>query len=593
MTRDDDGSEAAEQQLLIKLLCRGLSRLAVAAHGIDARLDALLADLRKLLRKELTDATELQVLIDAIDARIKDVDDERSRHGDALQEALERLVSQLLSLRPPRELATDLKALKKKIGKTGDDSLVPFLLAYAGLQAQALNVQPARPGLLSRWFGGDGAEPDTAAAKADDLAETTAEEPAPTLALVDKSPTPSLGMAAASTPQSAINISPSSIAAPVAAIAEATEDAGNDGDTGPAFSRVSAAVCAVINQLMRQIPPPPQAAENHAAVLQRVAGGLNWYELVPTLEDLSFVVLAALERDRGDFLQYLLQLNQRLATATQVLQASKEHQYERRSADAALNETVRDNIQAMQQKVAAATDIDNLKSEVTTRLESVVLAMDVHQAAEVGRQRDMEQYLTVLEQRIQQMEEQSTAMEQQMAEQRRLALVDVLTQLPNRSAYDERAAYEFDRWTRYQRPLVLAVCDVDRFKLINDNFGHLAGDKVLRILARTLRARLRKTDFVARYGGEEFVVLMPETSLPDALNALEMVRAAVSECPFHFRDKPLQITLSAGLATFEPGDDIVTVFERADRALYSAKENGRDRCLIAPEHLQAKAQGQN
>ncbi len=572
MALDGNESKAAEQQQLIKLLCRGLSRLAVAAQGVDRRLDQQLSELRKLLRKDMTDPAELHAVIDAIDARIKDVDEDRDRHGVALQETLERLISQLLALRPARELAADIKSLKKKIDTTGDESVVPFLLAYAGLQAQALNMPASRPGLLSRWFGGDAAGaglPSVASDEDEEGVEAADDEPVLTTRTVVDAPL-------------LVPLSSSTFAAASLTSASATAD-NNSANNDPPFSSVSTAVCAVINQLLRQIPPPPQAADNHAAILQRVANGLNWYELVPTLEDLSFVVLAALERDRGDFLQYLLQLNQRLATATQVLQASKEHQSERRNADAALNDTVRDNIQAMQQQVQAATSLDNLKSEVTTRLESVVVAMDVHQAAEVSRQRDMEQYLTVLEQRIQQMEQQSTAMEQQMAEQRRLALVDILTQLPNRSAYEERIEYEFDRWQRYQRPLVLAVCDVDRFKLINDNFGHLAGDKVLRILARTLRARLRKTDFVARYGGEEFVVLMPETTLPDALAALETVRAAIAECPFHFRDQPLQITLSAGLAAFAEGDNMDAVFERADRALYTAKENGRDRCELALE----------
>lgn len=575
MALDGNGNKAAEQQHLIKLLCRGLSRLAVAAQGVDRRLDQQLTELRKLLRNEVTDPAELQAVIDAIDARIKDVDEDRERHGVALQEALERLISQLLALRPARELTADIKSLKKKIDATGDESVVPFLLAYAGLQAQALNMPANRPGLLSRWFGGDTA---SAAEVADDDSISVGNDK-PIAAI-----TSAINAVPLASPSATASAAPVPITGAAPASATPGISAAVDVNSDPPFSSVSTAVCAVINQLLRQVPPPPQATENHAAILQRVANGLNWYELVPTLEDLSFVVLAALERDRGDFLQYLLQLNQRLATATQVLDASKEHQTERRNADAALNEKVRGNIQAMQLEVQAATNIDNLKSEVTTRLESVVVAMDVHQAAEVNRQRDMEQYLTVLEQRIKQMEQQSTAMEQQMAEQRRLALVDILTQLPNRSAYEERIEYEFDRWQRYKRPLVLAVCDVDRFKSINDNFGHLAGDKVLRILARTLRARLRKTDFVARYGGEEFVVLMPETTLQDALATLETVRAAVAECPFHFRDQPLQITLSAGIAAFVEGDTMDAVFERADRALYTAKENGRDRCELAPEN---------
>jgi len=595
MANDGNGHKANEQQQqLIKLLCRGLSRLAIAAQGVDRRLDQQLTDLRKLLRVEITDATELQQLVDAIDSRIKDVDDERGRHGDALQAALERIVTQLLALKPSREISSDLKVLQKKIRDVADDDgVVPFLLSFAALQSQVLNAQPAAPGLLSRWFGGK----EEAATLIPDAIDTD-RDTAPTAAATPRN------AAAAIAPKSRAEPSPAAgtetslqasgdarveariqgdASAPVpahgaAADNEAPSAAGREAEAP--FSRVSEAVCAVIHQLLRQIEPPPHAADNHQNILDRITGGLNWYELVPTLEDLSFVVLAALERDRGEFHQYLLQLNQRLATATQVLQASKNHQSERRSADATLNDTVRGNIEAMREKVAAAAHLDELKSEVTSRLESVVVAMDTHKVSEQQRQVAMEQYLTVLEQRIHDMEQQSVAMEQQMVEQRRLALVDLLTQLPNRSAYEERLEYEVERWVRYQRPLVLAICDIDHFKTINDNFGHLAGDKVLRILARTLRARLRKTDFIARFGGEEFVVLMPETNPQEALHALEMVREAVASCPFHFRDKPLKITMSAGIASFTQGDDATRVFERADLAMYRAKDAGRDRCEL-------------
>lgn len=548
-----NGRKMAELDHLIKLLSRGLSRLAVAAQGVDGRLDGLLAELRKLLRKDVSEAGQLQSLVDAIDARIKDVDDERSRHAHVLQEALERLITQLLAVRPAREITRDLKSLQKTVRDVHDgEGVVPALFSLATLQGQILNSQPPRPSLLSRWLGAA----DSAAAKPVVSMSVPASEP---------------------DAESVTSVVP-------ATIDQALSDLVPDHDSAPEaeapFSRISTAVCAVINQLLRQIEPPPQAEENHRNILERISSGLNWYELVSTLEDLSFVVLAVLERDRGEFHQYLLQLNQRLATATQVLQASKEHQSERRESDNALNEAVRNNIAAMQQQVVAATDIHALKSEVASRLDSVVKAMDSHQLSEQQRQVAMEEYLTVLEQRIQIMGEQSLAMEQQIVEQRRLALVDILTQLPNRSAYDERLDYEVDRWMRYRRPLALAVCDVDRFKTINDSFGHLAGDKVLKILAKTLRTRLRKTDFVARFGGEEFVVLMPETSPQEALRALDMVREAVATCHFHFRDQPLKITLSIGIATFAEGDDATAVFERADRALYRAKEAGRDRCEL-------------
>jgi diguanylate cyclase len=570
MASDGNGRKSVEQEQLVKLLSRGLSRLAVAAQGLDPRLDGMLADLRKQLRKDGTDAGELHALIDAIDARIKHVDDERGRYAGALQEALERLVSQILALRPARPVAGELKALQKKMRNVqDDDGVVPLLFSFAALQGQALSELPARPGLMSRLFGGrDSAgaiaasEPAERPIPDDDDADTGGETPAALPPVRETAATVAVACGTSS------------------ALAAAATDTAQESGQEPAFSRVSAAVCAVISQLLRQIEPPPQAADNHNAILERVAVGLNWYELVPTLEDLSFVVLAALERDRGEFHQYLLQLNQRLATATHVLQASKEHQLERRHADDELNRTVRGNIEAMQQEVAEATDLHLLKSEVATRLESVVLAMDTHQVSEQQRQIAMEQHLATLEQRIHAMEEQSAAMERQMVEQRRLALVDILTQLPNRSAYEERLEYEVDRWQRYRRPLTLAICDIDYFKNINDRFGHLAGDKVLKILARTLRARLRKTDFIARYGGEEFVLLMPETDLHESLKAVEMIREAVANCPFHFREQPLQITLSAGIASFAEGEDAATVFERADRALYRAKETGRNRCEL-------------
>ena len=129
----------------------------------------------------------------------------------------------------------------------------------------------------------------------------------------------------------------------------------------------------------------------------------------------------------------------------------------------------------------------------------------------------------------------------------------------------------------------MIVCDVDYFKKVNDDYGHLAGDKVLRIIAKTLRTRLRKTDFIARFGGEEFVILMPETQQDQALNVAEGVREAIASCPFHFKEQPVSITTSFGIAEFFKGDNGEKVFSRADRALYQAKEEGRNRCVVASE----------
>jgi diguanylate cyclase len=118
------------------------------------------------------------------------------------------------------------------------------------------------------------------------------------------------------------------------------------------------------------------------------------------------------------------------------------------------------------------------------------------------------------------------------------------------------------------------------FKRINDNYGHLAGDKVLKIIAKSLQRNLRDSDFIARFGGEEFVALMPETSAEEAKLVAEKLRVKVESSPYNFKKEPVQITISFGISQFALGETIEEVFERADKALYKAKENGRNQVIL-------------
>ena len=121
-----------------------------------------------------------------------------------------------------------------------------------------------------------------------------------------------------------------------------------------------------------------------------------------------------------------------------------------------------------------------------------------------------------------------------------------------------------------------AMLDLDHFKRINDGYGHLAGDKVLKIIATQLRKRLRPNDFIARFGGEEFVMLMPATSMAVGMQLANTLRAAIEACPFHFKGEPVTVTVSIGLAAFKPGERSDQVLKRADQALYRAKAAGRN-----------------
>jgi diguanylate cyclase len=193
----------------------------------------------------------------------------------------------------------------------------------------------------------------------------------------------------------------------------------------------------------------------------------------------------------------------------------------------------------------------------------------------------IEQTEEQLRKRLLELEKESKELRHRMLEAHHLALLDIVTELPNRLAYEERVQQEYARFKRFAAPLTLLVWDVDDFKAINDRYGHQAGDKALRVIGRSLKQRLRETDFIARYGGEEFVTLLCGADAKGAIKVAEQMRLNVMHCAFHSTGKAVRLTISCGLAEFAEGDTIDAVFARADKALYQAKHKGKNRCELA------------
>jgi diguanylate cyclase (GGDEF)-like protein/PAS domain S-box-containing protein len=158
-----------------------------------------------------------------------------------------------------------------------------------------------------------------------------------------------------------------------------------------------------------------------------------------------------------------------------------------------------------------------------------------------------------------------------IAENQKLARSDALTGLPNRRALDDQLPREMARTLRSATELCLAIIDVDHFKAYNDTHGHLAGDAVLRDCAAAWDGALRGEDTILRFGGEEFLVVLPDCGAEDGAEIIERLRAAT----------PDGQTCSAGLAVWRPGESVDELVARADRALYEAKESGRDRLVSA------------
>ncbi len=153
---------------------------------------------------------------------------------------------------------------------------------------------------------------------------------------------------------------------------------------------------------------------------------------------------------------------------------------------------------------------------------------------------------------------------------------DQLTGLYNRRHVEDVLRKELDRAQRHARPLAVAMLDADHFKNINDTYGHQTGDEVLRAISDRCRRTLRSNDVLGRYGGEEFLIVFPETNLEEAGAVAERLRVAVAESPIQVGDNALAVTVSIGVASFAAGQDLEKLFERADSALYAAKQDGRN-----------------
>ena len=158
-------------------------------------------------------------------------------------------------------------------------------------------------------------------------------------------------------------------------------------------------------------------------------------------------------------------------------------------------------------------------------------------------------------------------------------LIDELTGVGNRRGYVQIIDQERKTWLTNQRPLALMMIDLDKFKQVNDTYGHGVGDQVLKFLSQTLKDNIRTSDYLARYGGEEFVIVLPQTNIDKAIQLAEKLRKIINNLKFEIRNnnKALKVTCSFGISAFtEQTPNTLDVFEAADKALYKAKDNGRN-----------------
>jgi diguanylate cyclase len=611
----------------LDLLRRGLVRSTLAAEGTDRVVDQCMKEMRDVVRTDDMDAG-LAALLPRLEKAVLDSEQRRETRINQTSAALTALVTQLQTLPLPREVSRPLKHFAKQLdSRVSQAREIPLLLGeLSGLQGKALSqlespAEPERPGLLQRLFGQR--EVDEASPAEQVLFAHTGETVlAPVVAspsvIADSAPHATPQIPAATQPVAVTPIlePPQLTVQPVVTPMAQAEQALNPDELNPALlldtlplpSPMAKALAAVDPQQPEQdilyaLPDSPEPSYSSVAkhieetllgllddltlperhrpqaesMRERLKNGLNWYELLPILDDLATLMLAISDSGQHEFEAYLQRLNERLESFQSNLQAASAGHADSRTAAHAMDTQIREQVDGLQSSVQEAADLDDLKHILENHLEGLLGTMDQHRQQRDEREQEVAARLQSLAERVAHMEQEAQGFREHLEEQRQKALIDPLTGLPNRAAWSERLEHEIGQWQQHGNTLMLAMLDLDHFKRINDNYGHLAGDKVLKIIASVLRKRLRGTDFIARFGGEEFVLLMPSTTPASGLKLLETLRASIEACPFHFRGEPVTVTLSMGLAAFKPGEHSDLVLKRADQALYRAKNAGRNR----------------
>lgn len=522
---------------------RGLVITSLLAEGQSRDVDPLLRSLRDSLKPE---ATGLAVAVDQLSRSIETFDQQKIVQIEVLLGQIRDAANKLLECPFPKTLLKRVRTVRQQASRELEsyEGFTEQLQQWVQIVGEIASLPAAESGnkgkgWLKQWF--------SASKQAENEAEAEAE--------TEKVP----------------ELEPAAIASPLVGLTN---------EDNP-FETYAQDISDTLIELLDQLSVPERLQALHTGLRERLADDIHLHNLVSILEDTSSFVLECLEDSQVDIETFLQNLDERLQNIRDLVERASSATKDSAKARDELEGIVREQLSDIRTSLHGSDNIQQLSLSVTEHLALILEAMEHYRIGEEGREAELRTQLQQLQQRLNDMEKEISESREALDEQRRKAMTDTLTGLPNRAAYQTRLIDEYARYHRYQTPLSLVMCDVDYFKKINDSYGHLAGDKVLQLISRSLQKNIREVDFIARYGGEEFVILMPGTNSEQAVLAAEKLRKAIEQSPFNFRKERVFITMSFGVAEFQPNELPDVTFDRADRALYQSKEGGRNTVNVA------------
>ncbi len=314
----------------------------------------------------------------------------------------------------------------------------------------------------------------------------------------------------------------------------------------------------------------------------RIEAGIDddeWAAVLDRLADAVAGTVVSIHAEKTDLEGFLAAVTEQLAEFEAFTEWQSDEARGSRESGQGLEETVQREMRDLSAEFDDTAATTDLKSRVQTRLDAVGRRLREFRDREDARIQRIESRNAELAGRVRTLDASTRALKKLYREQRGRLLTDTLTGIHSRYAYEQRVDEELHRALRHGQPLCYVLWDIDHFKVVNDSFGHRAGDRALKAIARLLASGTRREDFVARLGGEEFVLLLPQTTLDQAAELADKLRASVRSTGFHYRGEPHVITVSGGVTLAGDDDTAESLYERADAALYRAKADGRD-CIV-------------
>lgn len=571
-----------------QVLRNAMSRMSVMLSGLDKKLDKELDYLRHALRRG-ADGSKIRELTDSMLATMEQVE---ARHEQfkplTMAESYETLLE---GITLPRGCNREIKALKKTVSKlTTEDrpnevvkEFAELLLHSFRLIKEDVEKKTKHEPVKQKVEKNKQREPELPAESVDLAARSGLDELMSSLTLFGDLKR-SVDLVHNKLSNVSIEKELSQLAVELANVlnqALPAEQVSSQADQS-ASDESDLTINEVLLQLLERIDLPDTLNNEVAAIQLQLEGDVDEQEWPGLLENISHLIRSMREaaiEEKKNLESFLEQLTGQLQTLDDFISGVELGHKNSMQQGEILSERMHDHITHIGKSMDGASELEQLKNMIRQRLGTIEEHMQEFHDHEHNRDLHAQEQIRGLNEKIKEMEIDAEELRSKVMNEREQAFLDPLTGIYNRMGYNERIEQEYARWKRYQSALSLIVVDIDLFKHVNDNYGHIAGDKVLQTVAKHLGASIRETDYLARYGGEEFVIIMPDTSADEGLAVAEKLRSNIEECGFHYKGESVTVTISCGIAEFETGNEINDVFEKADVAMYQAKNDGRNRCF--------------